>query len=87
MFVTTQRASAWLDLQVGISSSVKGSAATGNRGPHTATVRTLFATRPFETPAGRCIAVRLNPAAARRASSPRLLVLFDGRYERGRGPR
>ena len=45
-------------------------------------IRTLYASGSFETPTGRCLAVRLVPSAAGRAASPRVFVLFESRYER-----
>lgn len=81
MFVTTKRASAWLDPQT--SHEAEGGRVNRRDGR----TRTLYAVRPFETPAGRCIALKLVPPAVGRAASPRFFVLFVGRYERCQEPR
>ena len=76
MFVTNPRASAWLDPRVG---GGKGGAAVAGRQRDGISVQTLYAVRPFETPVGRCIALKL---VSRRDASPRFFVLFESRYER-----
>jgi hypothetical protein len=81
MFVTTKRASAWLDSQSG------NEAESGDAGRRGGRARTLYAVRPFETPAGRCIALKLVPPAVGRAAAPRFFVLFVSLYERCPVPR
>jgi len=81
MFVTTKRASAWLDPQT------RSDAEGGDTSRHGGRPQTLYAVRPFETPAGRCIALKLVPPAVGRAASPRFFVLFESRYERCPEPR
>ena len=85
MFVTTKRASAWLDQA---PNEVPGDPpANRQRQRPAVSVQTRYAVRPLETPAGRCIALRLvSPVEAEKAE-PRFFVLFESRYERIPRPR
>jgi hypothetical protein len=82
MFVTTPRASAWLDPTPEVE-EVEAARAARGRAP----VRTLYATRSFFTAAGRCVALKLVPAPAGSAAAPRLFVLVESRLAPGAGLR
>ena len=85
MFVTTKRASAWLDQA---SNEVQGNEANDRRFQRPAgSVRARYAVRPLETPAGRCIALKLVSPVEGGKAEPRFFVLFESRYERIPRPR
>ena len=85
MFVTTKRASAWLDQA---PNEVQGNEAKDRRRQRPAvSVRTRYAVRPLETPAGRCVALKLVSPVEAGSAEPRFFVLFESRYERMPRPR
>jgi hypothetical protein len=86
MFVTTKRASAWLDRAAdGTKLDDTAVPSRSHRPASTAVVRYAF--RALETPAGRCIALKLVQPADGTPRPPRFLVLFESRYERTPRPR
>ena len=85
MFVTTKRASAWLDRA---PSKVPGDPPANRQRQRSAvSVRTRYAVRPLETLAGRCIALKLVSPVEGGSAEPRFFVLFESRYERIPRPR